>query len=122
MKRSSARAAAANASVIQSNSKLLRTRAAVDVPDVPHVPFQDNWYSYEDKYQINAKGYNDFFSEAVRKDREGIMRAGGYMVEEAWERALRYSVAALDLQPLVGLSSTEAIKTDASGDTVMASV
>jgi len=49
------------------------------------------------------------------------MRAGGYMVEEAWERALRCAVAALELQPLVGLSSTGS-KTDASGDTVMTSV
>ena len=119
LKRASARIAA-SANVAQSNAKLLRTRAAVDVPDVPHVPFQDNWYSYEDKYQVDPNGYNDFFSEAVRKDREGIMRGGGYMVEEAWERALRYAVAALDLPPLAGLPS--ASKVDASGDVVMASV
>ena len=119
LKRASARVAA-NANVAQSNAKLLRTRAAVDVPDVPHVPFQDNWYSYEDKYQVDPNGYNDFFSEAVRKDREGIMRGGGYMVEEAWERALRFAVAALDLPPLAGFPS--ASKVDASGDVVMASV
>ncbi|CAA7267937.1 unnamed protein product [Cyclocybe aegerita] len=120
-KRSSARAASAN--VIQSNAKLLRTRAAVDVPDVPHVPFQDNWYSYDDKYQLNPRGYNDFFSEAVRKDREGIMRGGGYMVEEAWDRALRCAVAALDLQPLVGLDVPAPWpQTDSSGDIIMATV
>jgi len=45
------------------------------------------------------EGYHDFLSEAVRKDREGIMRGGGYKVEEAWERALRSAVAALDLPP-----------------------
>lgn len=33
------------------------------------------------------------------------MRAGGYMVEEAWERALRSAVAGLDLAPLQGLPS-----------------
>jgi CDK-activating kinase assembly factor MAT1 len=119
LKRASARMAA-SANVVHSNAKLLRTRAAVDVLDLPHVPFQDNWYSYEDKYQVDPNGYDDFFSEAVRKDREGIMRAGGYTIEEAWERALRYAVAALDLSPLVGLPS--ASKVDTSGDVVMASV
>jgi CDK-activating kinase assembly factor MAT1 len=123
LKRSSVRAAAsasASANVVQSSARLLRTRAAMDVPDVPHVPFQDNWFSYEDKYRVNPKGYSDFFSEAVRKDREGIMRGGGYIVEEAWERALRYAVAALDLPPSVGLPFTSTI--DSSGDVVMASV
>jgi CDK-activating kinase assembly factor MAT1 len=31
------------------------------------------------------------------------MKAGGYRVEEAWERAIRYAVAGLDLLPLQGL-------------------
>lgn len=119
LKRSSARAAAASASVVQSSAKLLRTRAAMDVPDVPHVPFQDNWYSYEDKFSVNPKGYDDFFSEAVRKDKEGIMRGGGYMVEETWRRALTYAVAALDLPQSIGLPSSTI---DSSGDVVMASV
>ena len=120
LRRSTARAASTT-NVVQSNAKLLRTRAAVDVPDVPHVPFQDNWYAYDDKYQLNARGYNDFFSDAVRKDREGIMRAGGYMVEEAWDRALRYAVAALELPPLVGLdtSAPSVAQLDASGDVIM---
>lgn len=30
------------------------------------------------------------------------MRAGGYIIEEAWERALRCAVAGLDLEPLKG--------------------
>ncbi|TFK42760.1 CDK-activating kinase assembly factor MAT1-domain-containing protein [Crucibulum laeve] len=124
LKRSTARTT--SNSVIQSSAKLLRSRAAqsAGVPDVPHVPLQDNWYAYEDKYQMRAGGYNDIFSEAVRRDREGIMRGGGYMVEQAWERALRSAVAALDLPPLVGLNPTQHIpntsKTDASGDVVMA--
>ncbi|KAF9532352.1 CDK-activating kinase assembly factor MAT1-domain-containing protein [Crepidotus variabilis] len=122
LKRSSARVATDN-KVAQSNAKLLRTRAAMDLPDVPHVAFQDNWYCYEDKYQVNEKGYHDFFSDAVRKDREGIMRGGGYMVEEAWERALRSAVVALDLAPLVGIPSTDSeTKFDASGDVIMRSV
>ena len=75
------------------------------MPDVPHVPFQDDWYAYEDKFTLRDGGYEDFMSEAVRKDREGIMRGGGYKVEEAWERALRCAVAALDLLPLHGLDT-----------------
>lgn len=39
-------------------------------------------------------------SELVRRDSEGIMRAGGYLVEEAWGRALRATVAGLDILPL----------------------
>ncbi|KAF8163132.1 CDK-activating kinase assembly factor MAT1-domain-containing protein [Crassisporium funariophilum] len=120
-KRFSARAA--STTVIQSSAKLLRSRAAVDVPDIPHVPFQDDWYSYEDRYQLKSGGYDDFFSEAVRKDREGIMRGGGYRVEEAWERAIRYAVGALELAPLVGLESTEVHPVgDTSEDVIMASV
>ena len=53
-------------------------------------------------------------SEPVRKDKEGIMRAGGYRIEEAWERAVRSAVAGLDLRPLVGLIEPD-------GDVVMAS-
>jgi CDK-activating kinase assembly factor MAT1 len=62
--------------------------------------------------------YEDRASEAVRRDRDGIMRAGGYRVEDAWERALRLAVAGLDVQPLVGL---DAPVEDAGGDIVMAS-
>lgn len=69
------------------------------VPDVPHVPLQDDWDAYEDKYTMMSS-YYDPVSELVRKDREGIMRAGGYRVEEAWERALRSAVAGLDVPPL----------------------
>lgn len=100
-KRASSRAA----NTAQSNAKLLRSRAAQStvVPDVPHVPLQDNYDAYEDKFILKVGGYDDFMSEAVRKDREGIMRGGGYKVEEAWERALRCAVAGLDLPPLSGI-------------------
>jgi CDK-activating kinase assembly factor MAT1 len=102
LKRSAARSA--SSSLLQSSAKLLRSRAAQSnvIPDVPHVPFQDNYYAYEDKYTIKQSGYDDIFSEAVRQDREGIMKGGGYMVEEAWARALMSAVAALDTMPLVG--------------------
>lgn len=120
LKRSQARST--STSQFTSNSKLLRSRAAqsTNIPDVPHVPLQDNYYTYEDKFVMRPEGYNDFLSEAVRKDREGIMRGGGYKVEEAWERALRSAVAALDLPPLSGLPQSSP-QLDQGGDVIMAS-
>jgi CDK-activating kinase assembly factor MAT1 len=81
---------------------LLRARmaaAAATAKDTPHIPFQDDYYAYDDMFTL-LPVYVDPASEAVRKDREGIMRAGGYRVEEAWERAVRSAVAGLDLWPL----------------------
>ena len=111
LKRAQARTAAAAQAVQQSAALLLRTRAAQSaaVPDVPHVPLQDDWDAYEDKY-VMRDNYFDPFSDAVRRDREGIMRAGGYRVEEAWERALRCAVAGLDVVPL-GEPSGDAVMT-----------
>ncbi|KAF8644119.1 hypothetical protein AX16_008648 [Volvariella volvacea WC 439] len=108
MKRASARNA--TASMLQSSARLLRARAAQStvIPDVPHVPLQDNYSTYEDKYFLRAGGYQDLFSEVVRRDREGIMRGGGYKVEEAWDRAIRMAVAGLDLPPLQGLDTAMA--------------
>lgn len=129
-KRSSARAASSNANsgifgmtFGGEYAKLLKTRttkAHNNVPDVPHVPFQDDWYAYEDLYAVREGGYDDVFSEAVRKDREGIMRAGGYRVEEAWNRALLSAVAGLDIMPLTGLGAVGQSLLDA--DVVMESV
>src|ERR1700722_5771187 len=101
IKRSSARLAATTAT---SHAQLLRSRAAqsTEFPDVPHVPLQDDWYAYEDMFMVRAS-YNDPFSEAVRQDPEGIMRGGGYRVEEAWERALRSAVSGLNVPPLVAM-------------------
>ncbi|KAG1749072.1 uncharacterized protein EDB91DRAFT_1244867 [Suillus paluster] len=92
MKRSSARST--TTTILRSNAQLLRARAAQStvVPD-----------AYEDLYTLRDH-YDDMYSDAVRKDREGIMRAGGYRVEEAWDRALRCAVAGLDLLPLSELS------------------
>ncbi|OJA08851.1 hypothetical protein AZE42_10404 [Rhizopogon vesiculosus] len=103
MKRSSARTT--TSTVLRSSAQLLRARAAQStvIPDPPHIPLQDNWDSYEDLYTLKDQ-YDDMYSDAVRKDREGIMRAGGYRVEEAWDRALRCAVAGLDLPPLPGLN------------------
>jgi CDK-activating kinase assembly factor MAT1 len=105
MKKALARTSATSAASPIS-SQLLRTRAqqSTAVPDVPHVPLQDDWYAYEDMF-VMKDSYVDPLSEAVRKDRDGIMRAGGYRVEEAWERALRCAVAGLTIPPLIGLDS-----------------
>lgn len=118
MRRASART---SSSALQSSSKLLRPRASQStvVPDVPHIPLQDDWYAYEDKFVLRDK-YDDPSSEAVRHDREGIMRAGGYRVEEAWERALRSAVAGLEIKPLQGLQLEDS-QTSAAGPAGQAS-
>ena len=122
-KRASARTAS---SVFQSASKAFRNRnQGTVVPDEPHVPIQDNWYAYDDMYKVQDH-YFDPLSEDVRRDKDKIFRAGGYRVEESWERALRFAVASLDLAPLKGLhgtADTAATQPDASADSdvVMAS-
>jgi CDK-activating kinase assembly factor MAT1 len=117
LKRSSARTAAIIQ--LQSNAKLLRSKAAQSViPDVPHVPLQDNWYAYEDMFVLKDV-YEDPRSQAVRRDTEGIMRAGGYRVEEAWERAIRSAVAGLDVVPLVGVEDEKRTPLDSGDDVLM---
>jgi CDK-activating kinase assembly factor MAT1 len=86
-------------------ANVLRARAAQNaVPDPPHVPIQDEYWAYDDMFVMRPEGYDDPASALVRRDAEGIMRAGGYRVEEAWERALRSAVAGLELAPLSGLA------------------
>lgn len=110
---------AVNVAAAKSAAKVLRTRAVMStVPDEPHVPIQDSWYAYEDKYTLRSSGYEDVASEAVRLDREGIMRAGGYIVEEAWERAIRSAVAGLDIRPL-DFDTLSSSQIDSSGDVLM---
>ncbi|KAF7796875.1 hypothetical protein EIP86_008060 [Pleurotus ostreatoroseus] len=106
-KRASARLSSASLGGLSATA--VRPRAAV--PDVPHVPIQDSWYAYEDWFNL-LETYEDPTSEAVRRDREGIMRAGGYRVEEAWERALRCAVAGLEIPPLQGMPTTESSQAD----------
>ncbi|KAF8580693.1 CDK-activating kinase assembly factor [Ramaria rubella] len=102
LKRNAARAASSAAA--SSQSKLLRSRAAIasTIPDVPHEALTDDWYAYDDKYVVRTY-YDDPQSESVRADREGVMRAGGYRVDEAWERAIRMAVAGLEIAPLQGM-------------------
>jgi len=104
LKRAAARTAAAQQAVFAQQQDAMRLRAAQNatvVPDQPHVPLSDTYYAYEDMYTLRSS-YFDPTSDAVRRDKEGIMRAGGYIVEEAWERALRYAVAGLDTSPALG--------------------
>jgi CDK-activating kinase assembly factor MAT1 len=119
LKRAAVRTAAAQQAVQQSSANLLRSRAAQSavVPDQPHVPLQDNYYAYEDLYSLRSS-YFDPTSDAVRRDKEGIMRAGGYRLEEAWARAIRSAVADLDILT----HSPRGASTGApDADTVMAS-
>ncbi|GJE86955.1 CDK-activating kinase assembly factor [Phanerochaete sordida] len=101
-----------------------RTNQGAVVADEPHVPLADAWYAYDDKYAVRDT-YFDPLSEDVRRDKDKVFRAGGYRVEEAWERALRFAVASLDLAPLQGLHSTavavEPPVISADGDVIMAS-
>lgn len=72
--------------------------------DEPHVPFTDDWDDCHDRFSLRLPGdqspYYDPTTIEVRKDVEGKYRAGGYMLEEVWERALRSAVMALDITPL----------------------
>ncbi|KAI0664958.1 CDK-activating kinase assembly factor [Cubamyces menziesii] len=99
-RRASARASSSSG-FSNFQTSLLRSRAAQStvIPDVPHVPLQDNWYTYDDMFKMRST-YHDPVSDAVRRDRDGIMRAGGYLVEQAWERALRFAVAGLEIMPV----------------------
>ena len=128
LKRAAARTAAAHQAVFAQQQEAMRLRAAqsaVVVPDQPHVPLLDDYYAYEDLYGLRSS-YFDPASDAVRRDREGVMRAGGYRVEEAWERALRYAVAGLDIGPPLGDVSApppqEANTSRVDADVAMASL
>ncbi|KAF8522109.1 CDK-activating kinase assembly factor [Hysterangium stoloniferum] len=112
-KRSAARAALSSApSHRHTRSRPVPVSA---VPDVPHVPLTDDWYTYDDKFTLRTD-YNDPPSVAVRADHEGLMRAGGYRVEEAWERAIRMSIAGLEITPLqtIRVAVTDVLMTTAS--------
>ncbi|KAF8919641.1 CDK-activating kinase assembly factor MAT1-domain-containing protein [Mucidula mucida] len=124
LKRSSHRLSSMNSFGGGDLSRLLKTRSKANtaIQDVPHVPLQDNWDCYESQISVRVDGYDDFFSEAVRKDREGIMRGGGYRVEEAWGRALRFAVAGLDLMPMTGQEPINLpVPPGGDGDIIMAS-
>ncbi|KAG8991415.1 TFIIH/NER complex subunit [Tulasnella sp. 427] len=76
----------------------------VAAKDEPHQPFTDDWDDCHDKFKLRLPGdqspYYDPMTVEVRKDAEGKYRAGGFMLEEVWERALRCAVMGLDIAPL----------------------
>ncbi|KDQ13227.1 hypothetical protein BOTBODRAFT_33832 [Botryobasidium botryosum FD-172 SS1] len=99
-KRAARRKPLAGLSASSARARLNGTaHSAVQAQDVPHVPLTDTWYACEDKYVLRAE-YDDPLSERVRADEQGAMRAGGYMLEQAWERALRTAVMGLNIMPL----------------------
>ncbi|KAG8865295.1 TFIIH/NER complex subunit [Tulasnella sp. 330] len=99
-KRSKARKPTDDPSATATSSFLSRSRGALPTAkDVPHVPLQDDWYAFEDKYIVRSD-YLDPLSEPIRYDTDGKMRAGGYRVVEVWERALRCAVMGLEITPM----------------------
>ena len=99
-KREEKRIAERNAAIMATMSTMKR-RGEVMIPDPPHKPLADDWYDYSDKYVLR-RDYEDAVSELVRGDMERLALAGGYRVEDAWDRAVRYAVAGLETMPLVG--------------------
>ncbi|KAH7107740.1 CDK-activating kinase assembly factor [Auriculariales sp. MPI-PUGE-AT-0066] len=78
---------------------LLRSRIASTIADPPYKPLADDWWDYSDLYTMQ-NDYDDPMSDAVRSDPNGVFRAGGYIVQEAWGRALSSAVAGLDMKPV----------------------
>ncbi|KAG8697291.1 TFIIH/NER complex subunit [Ceratobasidium sp. 395] len=98
-----------NSSAMPS-SALLRAKAAARAEaavDVPHVPITDTWSAETQRFTLRDS-YDDALSAGVRADPKGVMRAGGYMIEQAWSRALSCGVMGLDIPPLRGESSAPA--------------
>ncbi|KAG8748170.1 TFIIH/NER complex subunit [Ceratobasidium sp. 414] len=99
-----------NSSAMPSSSALLRAKAAARAEaaiDVPHIPITDTWSAETQRFTLRDS-YDDALSAGVRADPKGVMRAGGYIIEQAWSRALSCGVMGLDIPPLRGESSTSA--------------
>lgn len=89
-----------------SSLGIVRKAPAVLIPDEPHVPYNDDWNAYEDLYVLRDT-FDDRASDTVKNDREGIMRAGGYNIEDAWRRAIMSAVAGIETRPLQGIHLTD---------------
>lgn len=86
------------------SSALLRAKAAARAEaavDVPHVPITDSWSAETHRFTLK-ESYDDALSIGVRADPRGVMRAGGYIIEQAWSRAISCGVMGLDIPPLRG--------------------
>ena len=103
-KRQQERNAALNAATL---APLKRREGPAAIPDPPHKPLSDDIYAYEDKYVLR-RDYVDSASEDIRGRLEKVSRAGGYRLEDAWERAIRCAVSGLEISPLVGLPGLSA--------------
>ncbi|KAH7342073.1 CDK-activating kinase assembly factor MAT1-domain-containing protein [Rhizoctonia solani] len=98
-------------STMPSSSALLRAKAAARAEaavDVPHVPITDHWSAETHRFTLK-ESYDDALSIGVRADPRGVMRAGGYIIEQAWSRALSCGVMGLDIPPLRGEAPTSTL-------------
>jgi len=69
------------------------------IADPPHKPLADDWWDYSDQFTLRD-AYDDPLSDFATADADGVFRAGGYIVQEAWTRAIASSLAGLDLPPV----------------------
>jgi CDK-activating kinase assembly factor MAT1 len=76
-----------------------------DVKDEPHIPLTDDWYAHQDKFVLREQ-YGDPGTDGLLRDVVGseMLISGGYDIREAWERAIRTSVAGLAVQPIADSS------------------
>lgn len=100
--------AAAQASTSAAANTAARMRSTVK--DEPHVPFTDDWYTHQDKFVLRTQ-YGDPGTDALVRDLVGrdVLRAGGYDIREAWDRAIRTSVVGLAVQPIPNTSPESAM-------------
>ncbi|CAE6485041.1 unnamed protein product [Rhizoctonia solani] len=109
-------------SVVPSSSALLRAKAAARAEaavDVPHVPITDHWSAETHRFTLK-ESYDDALSIGVRADPRGVMRAGGYIIEQAWSRALTCGVMGLDIPPLRGEAPTSTLPHTNDGEAIPA--
>ncbi|GAB1521657.1 TFIIH/NER complex subunit [Rhizoctonia solani] len=109
-------------SAVPSSSALLRAKAAARAEaavDVPHVPITDHWSAGTHRFTLK-ESYDDALSIGVRADPRGVMRAGGYMIEQAWSRALSCGVMGLDIPPLRGEGPTPTLPHINDGEAILA--
>ncbi|CAE6432667.1 unnamed protein product [Rhizoctonia solani] len=109
-------------SAVPSSSALLRAKAAARAEaavDVPHVPITDHWSAETHRFTLK-ESYDDALSVGVRADPKGVMRAGGYIIEQAWSRALSCGVMGLDIPPLRGEASASTLPHINDGEVIAA--
>ncbi|KAL7414142.1 CDK-activating kinase assembly factor MAT1-domain-containing protein [Mrakia frigida] len=72
----------------------LRRSAATQAPAGPPPPYKDPYDSYETLYTM-MESYDDPSTARLREDKDGTIEAGGWSVQETWERAVKGAVAGL---------------------------